>query len=293
MTRLWRTNRQLLYASLGVAVCLTGCKEPAAQSNQGEEEEKTEKQAEPKKPPQQMAGEGKVEEKADQLVREMSDYLRKLDAFSLAADHTLEVVTEAGEKLEFGATSRVSLKRPDKLRVDRKGEVADVSLYYNGEMMTLYGRRAKLYASAKAPKSIDAAIDFGRDALGLEAPGADILFSDPYEVLMDDVVSGRYIGKSEVRGRVCHHLAFRDPEVDWQLWVADGKKPLPCKYVVTSKRMHQAPEYSVELHNWKTNPKLSNKQFSFRPPKGAAEIDFFGVKEETKEMKRESGEKKE
>lgn len=218
----------------------------------------------------------KVDDKAEEVLRQMSDYMSGLRTFTVTADSVTEVVTEEGQKLAFGATSNIAVERPNKLRADRKGDVANLSLFYDGKEMSLLGRKVNMYATAAAPPTLDAAIDFGRESLSLEAPGADLLYSNPYEMLMENVVSGRYLGTSELRGRTCHHLAFRNAETDWQLWVADGPAPLPCKYVITSKQVPHEPQFSVVLRDWNTQPELPAGWFDFQPPKGATEIDFFG-----------------
>lgn len=225
------------------------------------------------------ASDAEIEDKADELLRSMGDYLGRMKSFSVNADHVIEVTTKEGEKLEFGATSEVFVERPNKLRTNRKGEVADLSFYYDGKELTVFGRGMQMYATAPAPATLDEAIAFGRDALELEAPGADLLYSDPYEYLIDAAESGRYIGTTVVRGVTCSHLAFRNETTDWQIWIAEGAAPLPCKYVVTSKDLPGAPQFSVVFYDWDTQPDFPDGIFRFTPPAGAAEIDFFQVEE--------------
>jgi hypothetical protein len=76
-----------------------------------------------------------------------------------------------------------------------------------------------------------------------------------------------------LNGVEVHHLAFRGKEVDWQLWVTDGEKPLPLKYVITSKWVAASPEYSIEFKNWNTAPSLEDSAFVFTPPKDAKRLD--------------------
>jgi hypothetical protein len=57
------------------------------------------------------------------------------------------------------------------------------------------------------------------------------------------------------------HLVCRK-EVDWQLWVSDGEKPLPLEYVITSKWVAAPQEYSIEFGNWNTVPSLDGASFS-------------------------------
>ena len=247
-----------------------------AQANDGEEQPRTaEEPAEPTAPTRpSRSGAPRVDAKADQMLREMSEYLSNLNAFQILTEHTTEVILPDKQKLEFGGTSQVSVLRPNHLRSDRQGEIVDQTLFYDGETLTLYGRRAGLYASVDAPATLDATIDFARDELRLEAPAADLLLSNSYEALMSDVVSGRVIGQSMVDGVLCNHLAFKGNEVDFQLWIEEGPRPLPRKYVITSKRLDGAPEFTVELKDWDISPLLTSAMFEFDPPPGVNRIEF-------------------
>jgi hypothetical protein len=93
---------------------------------------------------------------------------------------------------------------------------------------------------------------------------------------MDDVVSGRYIGIEPIGDRMCHHLAYRGHETDWQIWVQDGARALPCRFVIVSKQEPGQPEYEVTLSDWKTE-NLPPETFSFTPPQGATRIQFVQI----------------
>jgi hypothetical protein len=215
-----------------------------------------------------------VEPKADQLLKQMSDFLAKQQAFSVGTEHGTEVVLKTGQKLDLVANSNVVIQRPNRLRTDRSGEIADLSFYYDGKEITLYGRKMNMYATAEAPHALDAAIDFARQQLDLEAPAADLLYSNPYKVLMEDVVSGSYIGEAVIDGKQCHHLAFRGNETDWQIWIEDGARPLPLRFVIVSKKVTGAPEFTVTLKNWNLNPTINPDLFTFTPPPKAERIEF-------------------
>ena len=81
------------------------------------------------------ADDPKVELKADGLLREMSKSLASSKSFQFDADHVLEVVTKAGERLQFLAQSRVTVQRPNHARSDRMGAFADGTLYYAMELL--------------------------------------------------------------------------------------------------------------------------------------------------------------
>lgn len=221
-----------------------------------------------------------VSPEADEILRRMSNYLASLQAFSFDATHTTDVVLDSGQKLAMTANSKVKVRRPNKLRSDRQGEKFDLSFFYDGHTVTLYGRKANAYAQASAPANLDAMIDFARDKLDLDAPGADLLYKNPHSVLMEDVVAGMRVATAMLDGVRCHHLAYRGHQVDWQLWIEDGPRPLPHKYVITTKDVRSLPEYSVEMHNWNTSAAFSDDVFAFVPPSGARRIEFLEIAEE-------------
>jgi hypothetical protein len=208
----------------------------------------------------------------------MSNSLAVISSFGFDADHVTEVVLRSGEKLAITGTSRVRVQRPDKLRSDRRGEATDVSLFYDGQTIALAGYRNNLYATAPAPPTLDAAIDFAREQLGLEAPASDLLYSDPYRALMEDVVSATYVGTADIDGAPCYQLAFRGHDVDWQIWIEQGPRSLPRRYLIVSKSQPGAPEFSVTLRSWVVGPAFPDDTFVFRPQLGAERIDFLGMR---------------
>ncbi len=158
------------------------------------------------------------------------------------------------------------------------------SLFYDGKTITLYARRANRYATTHAPGSLDAMLDLVNHKLNIEAPAGDLLYSDPYRILMEDVVTGRYLGTSELDGKTCHHLAYEGRAVDWQLWIRAGDHPLPCKYVITSKDVKSRPEYAVEFHDWNEKAYVSADRFEFNPPPNARRVDLKSLQEGGKRM---------
>src|SRR3990172_2697515 len=215
-----------------------------------------------------------IEPKADQILRKMSDYLAKLKQFRVQTENTLEVVLISGQKLQFDNPVDVTIKRPNKLRADRKGDVFNQEFYYDGKTLTLFSPGQNYYATVQAPPTLDETLDFATEALDLYAPGGDLIYSNAYNILTEDVISGSYIGLSVVSGVKCNHLAFSGNEVDWQIWIEDGDKPLPKKFVITTKWMTGAPQFTLLIKSWNLSPKLTESMFTFVPPKNAQKIDF-------------------
>lgn len=229
----------------------------------------------------------RIEPDADRQLRRMSDSLRRLDAFRVTTDFSMEAVLQSGQRLQFVGTSNVAVRRPNQLRADRHGELTDLSFFYDGQKVTILGRRANLYATADAPPDLDGAIDFAREELDLEAPGADLLYSDPYRILTEDVVSATQVGQAVIDGVRCNHIAARGREVDWQLWIEDTPRALPRRYVIVSKNVTGQPEFTVDLRDWDIDANIPEDFFAFRPPAGAQRIEFLRAGEAVREARAE------
>ncbi len=223
--------------------------------------------------------ENEFDPEADTQLKKMSDYLASLKSMTFVADHTTEAVLTSGQKVEFGARSDVSIQRPNRVRSDRVGQLADGSFFYDGKTFTVFGARKNMYATAEAPPTINEAIDVARTKLGLEIPAADLLVDDVYNSLREGKVAGKYLGKVELDGILCHHIAYQGKDTDFQLWVQDGSKPLPRKYVITTKDEESQPEFTVRFSNWDLNPQLPDDLFAWKPPQNAEKIQFLSVLE--------------
>jgi len=167
----------------------------------------------------------------------------------------------------------VTLNRPDKIRATRTGGFANVELVFDGKTLSLLGKNANLYVQTEAPGTIDHLVDELRDKFHRPLPGADLLLSDVYNQLLPLVVDAKDLGSGVIHGVECDHLAFRTQEVDWQIWIAQGDRPYPCRYVITSKKVTGWPQYTVDLRAWKTGAEVASADFSFKAPLGAKQLE--------------------
>ena len=69
------------------------------------------------------------------------------------------------------------------------------------------------------------------------------------------------------------HLAFRQPDIDWQLWVEKGQRALPRKIVITTRYEVGDPQYTAVLR-WNPAPKFDAGTFTLVPPAGATKIPY-------------------
>lgn len=219
--------------------------------------------------------EWRVDPEAVQLMKKMTDFLVKLDQFSVRGEASREEVLHSGQKLMLHNQFKVEVRRPNKLHWTRSNADKDQELFYDGENITLHGKARKVYATTKAPPTIDEALDFTADRLNISASARDLIYEDVYDNLMSEVYAGSYDGEDIIDGVRCDHLAFRSEESDWQIWIEKGDKPLPRKFVITSRWLAGAPNYSARFIRWDLSVKLPDKRFEFVPPEGVSRIRFI------------------
>jgi hypothetical protein len=209
---------------------------------------------------------------AKRLLKAMSDYLAAQQAISFEYDSILEVITEGGQKLALASSGDLVLNRPDKIRATRSLGFADVEMSFDGKALTLLGKNHNIYAQQDIPGSLDNLIDALRKQ-NRPLPAADLLLSAPYEALMLDVVDVKDLGSGVIGGVECNYLAFRAKEVDWQIWIAQGDQPYPCRYVISSTFMDGEPQYSIQIRDWKAGDEVAATDFTFKNPTDAKQVD--------------------
>jgi len=169
------------------------------------------------------------------MLKAMTEYVTAQKAISFDYDVNLEVVTKDDQKLTLAASGNVELARPDKIRASRSGGFADIETVFDGKTLTILGKNMNIYTQVAIPGSIDHLVDELREKYHRPLPAADLLTSDSYDGLMEDVVDVKDLGSGVIGGMECDHLAFRKKDVDWQIWIAQGSRPYPCRYDIATK----------------------------------------------------------
>lgn len=216
-----------------------------------------------------------VDPAAVETLQRTMDYLGSLKQFSVHTQNTLEGVLETGQKVQFDVSNVLMLKRPNKLLAKRHGDLVDQSFSYDGKKLSLYNASLNYYASVAAPDGIEAMLDFARESLGIIAPASDLLYTNAFPLMMENVYTAIIVGKSAIGGVSTNHLLFSRPDIDFQIWVPETGDPLPLKYVVTDKIHYGQPSTTVVMSNWNVDPNLTDSVFNFVPPQNATETDFL------------------
>ena len=164
--------------------------------------------------------------------------------------------------------ANVTIKRPNKLRAVRDGESMDQRFFYDGKTLTLYSPREKVYATEAAPDTVERMIDFARETVGIVLPAADLVYRNAFPLMMQDVSLAVVVGKAVIGGVKCDHLLFSRPGVDFQIWIAEGKRPFPHKYVVTETDTPEQLSVTTVLSDWKTDACRGRRPVQLRAAQG-------------------------
>jgi hypothetical protein len=216
---------------------------------------------------------------AKRLLKAMSDYMTAQKAISFDFDSNLDIVSTQQQRITLAASGSVILNRPDKLHVTRQGGFANMELSFDGKTLTLLGKNSGHYAQVEAAGTVDQLVDVLRDKYHRPVPGADLLMSNPYKEWMPEVTDIKDLGSGVIRGVECDHLAFRTREVDWQIWIAQGPNPYPCRYVIASPKVEGSPEYSIDIRDWKAGAAVAADPFKLNVPAGAKKLTPDQVQE--------------
>lgn len=216
---------------------------------------------------------------AKRILKAMSDYVAGEKSISFNFDATLEVVTTDNQKLALASSGDVVLDRPNKIKVTRAGGFTDMEMLFNGEKLTILGNNLNLYTELDVPGTIDQLVDVLKDKYNRPLPAADLLLTNAYDQLMADVTDIKDLGSGVINGKECDHLAFRKEDVDWQIWIAQGKRPYPVRYSITSKTMKSAPQYTIVIRDWKDGLMVLPTLFTFKNMKKADKVELEALKD--------------
>jgi hypothetical protein len=214
-----------------------------------------------------------IEPKALEILKQMCDYLKGLQQFSCQTEITEDVLLTTGQKIQLGKTVEASVRRPDRMWAESQGDAENRQIMYDGKTITIMDRSRNAYTTIDAPPELDAALNHAIQAFNLRAPLADLIYTKAYENLTGGVISGFYAGLHKVQGEPCHHLAFRQKDIDWQIWIEDGPTPLPRKFIITDTKA-KGLQFTALFSKWNTSPQLEDALFTFVPPEKAEKIDL-------------------
>ena len=210
-----------------------------------------------------------VEKSAVDIVKNAYHYIGSLDKYAFDA-----VITKGGKSdKNFRQNVSVELERPGKLRIETKGDARNRTVYLNDGVFTMLDHNFDYYGQVKAAKTIDGTLDLIFDDYGINAPLASLIYSDTDKKVK--FTKSKYFGTMDVAGVACDYVAFKSNVGEVHIWIATGDKPLIKTFSIINNRGEARRNTSI---SWDTNPRISEKDFIFKAPKGASKISVKPAK---------------
>jgi len=237
-----------------------------------------------------------VDAEAERLLREMSATLMKAQRFALDAEEMFDAIPEVGPRRHLMNVRRIAIERPDRAVADATGETANRGVWFDKGRLTVLDKEQNAYATLQAPPTIHAMLDWVAEEYGIDVPLSDLFYPDLYSILMEGVIRGEYLGLQKAAGVPCHHLAFEQETIDWQIWIDAAEPQLPRKLAIAYKTEPGEPQYVVVIHKWNLSPAFPEGLFAFEPPEGAEKMTLdrvLGAESKPGEVQLENPQKKE
>lgn len=214
----------------------------------------------------------KVDPAAASALDRMGAFLRAQRSFIVDAEVTTDDVLPSGQKVKYQGLAELKVRRPDRMRAEINGDRRKQTMFYDGSTFTVHDLDTNYFASFNAPPTLKELAEVAENRYGIDLPLADLFAwgTEQSDSLLKSAVD---LGPSTVKGTPCRHYAFRQNDVDWQVWIQDGATPLPRRLVITTSGERSEPEHDVVM-SWNLAADFPDKVFVFTPPPGSERIDF-------------------
>ena len=176
-----------------------------------------------------VANEGTVDDNAVEALNEMSNYLRSANTLALTSEATRDVVTNDGQRIQLEGVAKYKIRKPNGFVIDYTSDIKDRSFIYDGKTFTVYSPKLGFYAQAPAPATNKEVLDTIYNKFGIALPLEDLFRwgEDGDKDRVKALRSAYEVGSATVRGVETDHFAFREDNVDGEIWIQKADPPLP------------------------------------------------------------------
>lgn len=217
--------------------------------------------------PEQKAARG------DELLRKLSDTLKGAQAFSFSVVESHERMRRNGQKSPVTLKRDVQVRRPDRLWSHATGsDGRDVTVTYDSKAVTVVGAGQKIYATIKAPATLDETLDLISERFDLRVAVGDFLYSSPYDSFASKESKGGWVRRTTVDGKECDEVAYSMPQVDFTLSMTRAAPTVPCQVEIVYKQEPGKPVTRLVFSNWNLQARPADSQFVANVPAGYEQI---------------------
>jgi len=217
-----------------------------------------------------------VDPDAMAALHKMGEFLRTQQAFAVQARGTTDDLLPSGQKIQYGVAVDLKVRRPDHMRMDIVGDRRTDHIYYDAKTFTVYSEKLNYFAAFAAPATLGELKGVLEKRYGFDLPLADLFYWGTDQDSSNQIHAATHVGVANIDGFMCDHYAFRQSDVDWELWIEQGGRPVPRKFVITTTTEKTKPQHSMVL-NWDLTPKLEDHLFTFVAAPNVHQIAFQPV----------------
>jgi hypothetical protein len=227
-----------------------------------------------------IANEGVIEDGAIDAIKEMSAYLMSAQTVAITSQGSLDAVTADGQRIQLDGTTTYKVRRPGFV-IDYNSDIKSRRFIYDGKTFTVYSPKLGFYASAPAPGTNREVLDTIYNKFGIALPLEDLFrWSDGSSADRIQALKSAYeVGSATIDGVQTDHFAFREADLDWEVWIQKGDQPLPRKFVIVDRTDPSRPTFTARL-SWQINPTFTDADFAFVPDANAKQIQLATYKGE-------------
>jgi hypothetical protein len=223
------------------------------------------------------------DKQAMDILQNMARTLAGAEQLSVTISSSYDAPQADGQMVEFGEIREIQVKRPDKMRIDNQRSDGDLSiLVFDGKQIIIHNVADNVYAKAEKAGTVDDAVKHLVSVLKTPVPLAR-MFRTTLPAELEKLVAGiDYVELNTLTDVPTDHLAVRTKDVDFQIWIAKGKEPLPRRIVITYKNFKGDPQFRADFSKWNLGAKGVKGPFTYSPPKNAELVPML-VRKRTEE----------
>ena len=212
--------------------------------------------------------------KAEEMIQQLSRKAAERKNFRFKFVDEFDDVQAGGEKIQITHIRQGVVSRPNRIKLETTGDVANRTIVNDGKTVTLWDRDENIYTQLASPGTIDQTFDTLMDRYHTAVPAADLFYEDPGKTFLDQMVTSKYAGLSSVDGIECHHLAFTGTKFDWQVWIEADDTPALRKLVIDYKSLPGRPQYELRVLEMEPLMTVNATEFELKIPAGAEKVDI-------------------
>ena len=210
------------------------------------------------------------------ILSRASEFLAELPGFQVSIRCNYDAIQPDGQRIEFGELRNIMIQRPNRMSAEVLRSDGDLDLLlYDGQALTAYKTADNVYARVEHAGSVDSAIIYLVRDLQIRFPLARLLLTSLPELVEQQAESVSLVEVNQLYEVSVDHLAVRTADVDFQIWVDQGDKPLPRRVVITYKNDPGQPQFRADFFDWDLSPEIAAETFILTPADGAEEILFL------------------